>query len=99
MQNRRAAGEHRDILRVRHEVRIRYGDRVFAERDSVKVKLSRVVGAGIQRELRPARLQNYLDAGNRAMLWVVNHAADRPVPCSYSRATQRQIKHYEKQIT
>ncbi len=96
MQNRCRPGEHRDGLLVRHEVRVNNRDSIFAKGNRIKMKLPCVVRGGCQSEFRGFRFQNYLDAGNRAMLWIVNNAAralcQRPSQGQRHQAPKQEVR-------
>jgi len=84
VQNWRRAGEYGNALLVRGEVQVRNRDSVFAKRNSIKMKLSRVVGDGSQSEFGSFRFQDNLNAGNRPVLGIVDDA--RTVPKTVASA-------------
>ncbi len=89
VQNWRRAGEYGNALLVRGEVQVRNRDSVFAKRNSIKMKLPRIVRSRRQTELRRARFQNNFDAGNWAVLWIVDDAAHRAENRGKSRSGER----------
>jgi hypothetical protein len=61
------------------------------------VKLPRVIRARIQGELRSFPFQNNFYPGNRAMLRIVDNAANGAKDCCEARAGKRQNKKHERQ--
>jgi len=95
MQNRCRPGEHRDALLVRHEVRVNNRGSIFAKGNRIKMKLPCVVRGGCQSKFRGFRFQDYLDTGNRAMLWIVDNAAHCAKDRRKASGTKRQNKKYD----
>ena len=76
MENWRRAGEYGDGLLVGNERGIGYVDDVLTQRHGIEVKLAGGAGLGGLRVVRGKCLKHYFDVRNRAVLWIVNDAAD-----------------------
>ena len=76
MQNRRGAGEHGDVLRLGDESGVGDRDCIFTERKRIEVELSVSVGFGGLREFRIASFENHQNVLHRAMLRIMNYAAN-----------------------
>ncbi len=92
MQNRRGSGKHGDALCVGHEICVGDCDCVFAERNGVEVKLAGIIRAGFQIELGGLCFQYNLNAGNRAVLRIVDDAAHRAEDRGKTRCGKRESK-------
>ncbi|SRR6266849_8286396 len=76
MQNRSRTGEHGYVLLLSGERRAGNADGIVSERDSIEMKLAVPIGLGGHGVIRSFGLQDDLCARDRAVLWIVNDAAD-----------------------
>src|SRR5712691_842554 len=76
MQNRSRAGEHGYVLLLRGERRAGNADGIVSERDSIEMKLAVPIGLGGPGVIRSFGPQDDLSVRDRAVLWIVNDAAD-----------------------
>ena len=76
MQNRSAIGDDRNALKRRFEARLRHVDVIVADRNSVESKFATLIGDGLFREIGADGRQRNRGGGDRAMLRIVDEAAN-----------------------
>ena len=78
VQYRRAAGQHGNLLHLRHKAGVRYRHLIFAEWHGVEMKIAVNVALRGDREIGVLPLQHCLNARHGPVLRIVHHAAHRP---------------------